>query len=153
MHKVLFCKRAWWWLWGPLLDLNPNGQQSTHIQLAPHRLNNTTGCSTVSVFILMRTMVVFGSWSQTLFIWRPSFYNSHQEYIVQYLDLHLCSLAIIWEKRAQLVCSVCRIEWFRIEVLSFVAKGEEWLRDVPLCRLCSFCLSDTFIAKRGKNFF
>ena len=42
-------------------DLNPKGQQSTHIQLAPHGLNNTTGFSYVSVGILMRTMVVFGS--------------------------------------------------------------------------------------------
>ena len=42
-------------------DLNPSGPQSSHIQLAPHKLNNTTGCSTVSVCILMKTMVVFGS--------------------------------------------------------------------------------------------
>ena len=81
-------------------DLNPNDQQSTHIQLRAHRLNNTTVCSTVSIGILMRKMVVFGSWSQTLLIWWSSFYNSHHEYIVQYLDLHLCSLAIIWERRA-----------------------------------------------------
>ena len=60
------------------------------------------GCSTVSVCILMKTMVVFGSWSQTLLIWRSSFYNSHQ-----YLNLHLCFLALIWEKRA--TCTDCII--------------------------------------------
>ena len=115
-------------------DLNPNDQQSTHIQLRAHRLNNNTVCSTVSVGILMRTMVVFGSWSQTLLIWRASFYNSHQEYIVQYLDPHMCSPSYHLGEESHLHWlhnwSSYPLHWILILTSQLVSvdRGIEWFR-------------------------
>ena len=108
--------------------------QSTHIQLAPHGLNDTTGCSISlnshendgrlwivkpNTSHLVILFLQFSPWVHCTISWStlvfPSYHlgeESHLNWLHSWSSYPMQWILIL---TSQLVSSVCRIEWFRIE--------------------------------------